>query len=137
MRVEKTFLGFQDTVSLMFLSKNLLFRTLGSQIQMNLFGSHKLSYTFILLKFCQETLSDILRCNNLFDQILLNSAPADPPSNFLSITIPRLAGWTLGSKNGRAMRVEKSIPGFQYTLSLMFLSKNLLFRTLGSQIINE
>jgi len=28
---QKTFSGFQDTVPLMFLSKNLLFRTLGSQ----------------------------------------------------------------------------------------------------------
>jgi len=34
-------------------------------------------------------------------------------------------------------QVEKTIPGFQEAVCLMLLSKNLLFRTLGSQITND
>jgi len=33
--------------------------------------------------------------------------------------------------------LKKTFPGFEDMVSLMFLSKNLLFRTLGSQIMNE
>jgi len=58
---------------------------------------------------------------------------------FLSITIPKPSGQTLQSKNGsknrKAVQVEpKTFPGFQDTVSLMFLSKNLLFRKLCHQI---
>jgi len=43
-------------------------------------------------------------------------------------------GWTLRSSNGRALQVEKNIPGLQAAVSLIVLSKNLLFSPLGSQI---
>jgi len=51
----------------------------------------------------------------------------------LSTTIPRPSGWTPWSNNGRAGQVEKNIPGCQDAVSLMLLSKKLLFMTLGSQ----
>jgi len=34
---------------------------------------------------------------------------------------------------GGQRRLKKNIPGFQGTVLLIFLSKNLLFRALGSQ----
>jgi len=48
--------------------------------------------------------------------------------------IPKFSGWIPRSNNGRALQVEKSILGFQAAVSLMLLSKNLLFSSLGSQI---
>jgi len=55
---------------------------------------------------------------------------------YLEITkIPRSSGGTPRSNNGRALQFEKNISEFQYAVSMIFLSKKLLFSTLGSQII--
>jgi len=58
-------------------------------------------------------------------------------SNILFNIIPRSSGWTPRSNNGKALQVEKNIPGLQAAVSLMLLSKNLLFSTLSSQITND
>jgi len=43
----------------------------------------------------------------------------------------------MGLIMGGQCRLKKNIPGFQAAVSLMLLSKNLLFSTLGSQITND
>jgi len=48
-------------------------------------------------------------------------------------TITRPSGWTPRLNNGRLVKVEKNLPGFQDAVSLMLLSKNMLFSTLGSR----
>jgi len=55
----------------------------------------------------------------------------------LSITIAISSGWTLRSNDSRALQVEKNIIGSQAAVSLMVLSKNLLFSPLGFQISND
>jgi len=72
----------------------------------------------------------------------LNFAPSNPPKiKYLAIFCPSQfqdpQGGPCGPKMEGQCRLKKSIPGFQDTLSLMFLIKDLLFRTLGSQITNE
>jgi len=61
--------------------------------------------------------------------------------NYLEIfcppVIPRSSGRTPRSNNGRALQVEKNIPGLQAKVSLMMLNKNLLFSTLGFLITND
>jgi len=83
-----------------------------------------------------------LRCKGYFDQILLKSAPSSPPNMmniaiFLSTTTPRASGWTLRSNSWRVVHVEKNITVFKDAVSLMLLSKKLLFSTHGSQITND
>jgi len=55
----------------------------------------------------------------------------------MSTIIPRSSRGTPRLNNGRALHVEKNILGFQAAVSLKLLCKNLLFSTLGSQIINN
>jgi len=54
--------------------------------------------------------------------------------NFLSNTISRPSGWAPRSKTGRwRYRLKRNILGFQGAVSLMFLSKTLLFMTFNYQ----
>jgi len=66
----------------------------------------------------------------------LISALSNPP-NIKHLAIPRPSRGPCRLKMGGQCGLKKSIPGFQDSESLMFLSKNLLFRTLGSQITKE
>jgi len=72
----------------------------------------------------------------------MNSAPSNPPNmKYLAIFCtsqfqnPQVGPYS--PKNGGAMQVEKTFPGFQDTESLMFLTRNLLFRRHGYQVTND
>jgi len=56
---------------------------------------------------------------------------------FVHHNITRSSGWIPRSNNGSALQVENNILGCQAAVSLMLLSKNLLFSTLGSQITKD
>jgi len=99
----------------------------------------KSCHPLIHLKFCQATLSHNLRCKNLFDQILLESAQFSTPYlNQLAIFCPSQfqypQGGPWGQNNGRALQVEKNIIGYNDAVCLMLLSKNLLFMTSGKPL---
>jgi len=73
----------------------------------------------------------------LIRSIFFYSAPSNPPNiKYLAIFCPSQFQEPQGEPYGPKMGVEKSIPGFQDTISLMFLSKILFFMTLNSQITN-
>jgi len=61
-RLKKNIPRFQAVVSLMLLSKNLLFSTLGSQITNDFVWKSKAGHPFIYLKFCPAILTHNLIC---------------------------------------------------------------------------
>jgi len=73
----------------------------------------------------------------------LNSAPSNPPNKkYLAIFCPLQfqsgpCSPKIGLIMGGQFELKKPFPGFQDTVSLIFLSKNLLFRILGSQGTKE
>jgi len=126
----------------MVLSKNLLFSTLGSQITMDFVWKLKAAIHSFTLNFVKLLYPIIWEARTNLIRFYWNLHHIEhltwiSEQFFVHHNFPRSSGWIKRSNNGRALHVEKNIPGLQAEVSLMMLSKNLLFNTLGFQITND
>jgi len=114
-KVAKNIQGFQAAVSLMLLSKNLLFSTLGSQITKDFVLKAQVKHTSFTLNFV--TLLYLIIWDAMTNLIIfyrnlhhIEYLTWISEQFFVHHNNPRSSGWIPRSNNGRALQVAKKHP---------------------------